>query len=57
MQGNDLDTPTYAAYHGFRGDIHIDILKCHAEYGTSRVLSQYLRQQDRSCAMVQIELS
>ena len=39
-------TDIYAAYHGFRGDIHIDILKCHAEYGTSRVLSQYLHLAD-----------
>lgn len=32
-------TDAYAAYHGFRGDIHIDIWKCHVKYGLSHVLS------------------
>ena len=32
-------TDAYAAYHGFYGDIHIDIWKCHAKYGTSYLLS------------------
>ena len=35
-------TDMYAAYHGFRGDIHVDIWKCHAKYGTSHVLSHDL---------------
>ena len=32
-------TDAYAAYHGFCGDIHVDIWKCHAKYGTSYVIS------------------
>ncbi len=31
-------TPLYAAYHGWRGDIHLEMWRCHQRYGERELL-------------------